>query len=181
MKYLKFGVMGMLGLALSTSVSLIRAADQKKAEETMKSAVAELKPTKGSSAQGTVLFVEEKGGVRVTAEVTGLTPGSHGFHLHEKGDCSAPDGSSAGGHFNPAGKTHGGPDARDHHAGDLGNLDANEMGKAHLDVVSHDLKFEGEHSFVGRAVIVHAGKDDLVTQPTGNAGARVACGVIERK
>jgi len=144
-------------------------------------AVAELKPTQGSKVQGTVLFVQEPNGVHVTADVTGLTPGEHGFHIHEKGDCSAPDGSSAGGHFNPTGKPHGAPAAHEHHAGDLGNLTADASGHAKLDWISPDLSFEGTNSFIGRAVIVHAGKDDLKSQPAGNAGARAACGVIEKK
>jgi Cu-Zn family superoxide dismutase len=141
-------------------------------------AVATLEPTEGNQVSGTVRFVAEGNTVRVIAEITGLTPGKHGFHIHEKGDCSAPDGSSAGGHFNPTGMPHGSPDAEQHHVGDLGNLTADASGKATLDRAFAFLSLDGENSIVGRGLIVHAGADDLKTQPTGNAGARVACGVI---
>jgi Cu-Zn family superoxide dismutase len=140
--------------------------------------VATLRPTEGNHAAGTVRFRPEGDTVRVIAEVTGLTPGEHGFHIHETGDCSAPDGSSAGGHFNPTDMPHGAPDAPAHHVGDLGNLTADASGKATLDRVFDFLTLEGENSIVGRGVIIHAGPDDFTTQPTGNAGARVACGVI---
>jgi superoxide dismutase, Cu-Zn family len=144
-----------------------------------KHAVAEVKPTQGSSVQGHVTFTAEKGGVHVVADLTGLTPGEHGFHIHEKGDCSAPDGTSAGGHFNPAGKPHGAPDAAEHHAGDLGNINADAAGKAHIDAVFPFLTLAGPDTIVGRGLIVHASPDDMKTQPTGNAGARQACGVIQ--
>src|SRR5262245_41834291 len=98
-------------------------------------AVATLEPTQGSQVRGTVSFSPAQGGVRVVADITGLTPGEHGFHVHDKGDCSAPDATSAGGHFNPAGTPHGAPDAEKHHAGDLGNITAGSDGKAHLDQV----------------------------------------------
>jgi superoxide dismutase, Cu-Zn family len=142
-------------------------------------AVADLKPTQGSTVQGKVTFTAEKGGVHVVADLTGLTPGEHGFHIHEKGDCSAPDGTSAGGHFNPGGKPHGAPDAAEHHAGDLGNIVADATGKAHLDAVFSFMTLAGPDSIVGHGFIVHAAADDLKTQPTGNAGARQACGVIQ--
>jgi superoxide dismutase, Cu-Zn family len=142
-------------------------------------ALATLAPTEGNEAAGTVEFVTDGDNVRVIAKVTGLSPGVHGFHVHEVGDCSAPDGTSAGGHFNPEGMEHGAPDATMRHAGDLGNLEANEAGVAELDRVDGQLALDGTHSVVGRSVIVHADPDDLVSQPTGAAGARVACGVIE--
>lgn len=138
-----------------------------------------LEPTQGSQVRGTVAFTPAPGGVRVVADITGLTPGAHGFHVHDKGDCSAPDATSAGGHFNPGNAPHGAPDAEKHHAGDLGNITAGEDGKAHLDQVFPFLSLAGPESIVGRGFIVHGGKDDLTTQPTGNAGARVACGVIK--
>lgn len=141
-------------------------------------AVADLNPTEGSQVRGKVTFVSEIGGVRVIADVTGLAPGAHGFHIHEKGDCSAPDASSAGGHYNPTGVTHGGPDDQLHHVGDLGNLRADESGRAQLDFVFDFLKLNGPHSIVGRSVIVHQGQDDLSTDPSGQAGQRMACGVI---
>ena len=143
-------------------------------------AVAELKPTQASNVRGTVTFTPTTYGVRVAADVTGLSPGDHGFHIHEKGDCSAPDGSSAGGHFNPAGMPHGGPRDEKRHVGDLGNLVADDSGKAHYEVVDRFLTLEGTNSIIGRSVIVHEKVDDLKSQPTGNAGGRVACGVIQR-
>lgn len=138
-----------------------------------------LEPTQGSQVRGTITFTGVQGGVRVVADLSGLTPGAHGFHVHDKGDCSAPDATSAGGHFNPGNTPHGAPDAEKHHAGDLGNITAGDDGKAHLDQVFPFLSLTGPDSIVGRGFIVHAGKDDMTTQPTGNAGARAACGVIK--
>lgn len=144
-----------------------------------KTAKAVLKPTQGNAVSGTVTFAQEAGGVRVVAEVTGLTPGDHGFHIHEKGDCSAPDASSAGGHFNPGGHKHGAPDAAERHAGDFGNLTADASGHAHYNRLDKQIKLGGPDTIIGRGLIVHEKVDDLQTQPTGNAGGRVACGVIE--
>ena len=144
-------------------------------------AVAKLNPTKGSKVGGTVTFTKVKRGVRVEALIYGLTPGEHGFHIHEKGDCSAPDAASAGGHFNPSGMPHGGPNALRRHSGDFGNLVANSSGTTRADFVDPYLTFSGPSSIVGRAVIVHADPDDMVSQPSGNAGARVACGVIQKQ
>ncbi len=141
-------------------------------------AIAILRPTQGSTALGTIIFTQVESGVRIVAEVEGLTPGRHGFHIHEFGDCSAPDGTSAGGHFNPTGKPHAGPLDAERHVGDLGNLEAGQDGRARLDWIDARLTFSGPESIVGRGVIVHAGEDDLASQPTGNAGGRVACGVI---
>jgi Cu-Zn family superoxide dismutase len=141
-------------------------------------AVAVLHPTEGNQASGIVHFYADPGGVRVVADVQGLEPGSHGFHVHQFGDCSAPDGTSAGGHFNPENQPHGGPTDTQRHVGDLGNISADGSGAAALDVVDSFLAFSGPHSILGRGVIVHAGEDDLTSQPTGAAGARVACGVI---
>jgi Cu-Zn family superoxide dismutase len=140
-----------------------------------------LSPASDSKVQGTVTFIRQGTKTRVEAKVTGLTPGSHGFHIHEKGDCSAADGSSAGGHFNPTGASHGGPDDASHHAGDLGNLEADNTGSADYTKTFDNLAFDGDASIIGKAVIVHGGADDLKSQPSGNAGNRVACGVIERK
>ena len=141
-------------------------------------ATATVQPTKGNSIAGTVTFTKVEGGVHVVADLTGLTPGEHGFHIHEKGDCSAPDATSAGGHFNPGKHQHAGPDAAERHEGDLGNITADAAGKAHYDRIDKQLKLDGPDTIVGRSVIVHEKVDDLKTQPTGNAGARVACGVV---
>ena len=141
-------------------------------------AVAALSPTKGNNVQGIISFKQVEGGVLIVANVTGLSPGQHGFHIHEFGDCSAADGSSAGGHFNPTNTKHGGPDHADRHAGDLGNIVADDYGIAHYERVDTVLKLNGPNTIVGRSIIVHANPDDLTTQPTGNAGGRLACGVI---
>ncbi len=140
--------------------------------------IALLHPTQGSNVMGTVTFTVEGDSVHVVADLTGLTPGKHGFHIHEFGDCSDPKAASAGGHFNPANHQHGAPDTTDRHAGDLGNVEADANGKAHLDVTDKVMKLSGADSIVGHAVIVHEKADDLKTQPTGDAGGRMACGVI---
>lgn len=154
--------------------------EEVKTAQTMK-AVAELKSTEGNEATGTVTFTSENGGVRIVADLEGLEPGEHGFHIHETGDCSAPDAKSAGGHFNPEGSPHGAPDnpADQRHVGDLGNVEANDDGKANYERTDQIISMEGENSIVGKAVIVHAQPDDLQSQPTGGAGPRVACGVIQ--
>jgi superoxide dismutase, Cu-Zn family len=143
-------------------------------------AVAVVAPTQGQAVRGTVRFHRQGDGVRVTGELTGLTPNAkHGFHVHEFGDCSAPDGASAGGHFAPEGHPHGAPDPAQHHAGDLGNVEADAAGRATVDVTVPGLTLAtGDRALVGRTLIVHAQPDDLTTQPTGNSGARVGCGVI---
>lgn len=143
------------------------------------SAEAVLKPTQGNTASGTVSFRQEGSNVVVNARFSGLTPGAHGFHIHDKGDCSAPDATSAGGHFNPGGKPHGHPDHADHHAGDMPQLMADASGNASLTASLTGVTIgDGAANIVGRGVIVHAAPDDFKTQPTGNSGARVACGVI---
>ncbi len=134
-------------------------------------------PTQGNRANGEVRFYKVDGGVRVVAKIGGLSPGKHGFHVHEKGDCSAPDASSAGGHFNPDGAPHGAPTSPRgaRHAGDLGNLEAGSDGTARYDRVDALLDYA---QLTGLSVLVHAGEDDYVSQPAGNSGARVGCGVI---
>src|SRR5712672_2335342 len=141
-------------------------------------AIAVLHPTAGNNVTGSVTFTKSGDEIKVVADVTGLTPGKHGFHIHEFGDCSSSDGNSAGGHFNPTHKQHGAPDATDRHAGDLGNIEADAAGKAHLDLTDKVMKISGPESIVGLSVIVHEKADDLKTQPTGDSGARVACGVV---
>jgi Cu-Zn family superoxide dismutase len=142
-------------------------------------AVASLTPTQGNNVSGLVMFHQMDGQLMVHAKVSGLKPGAeHGFHVHENGNCASADGMSAGGHFNPDGKPHG-PQNAPHHAGDMPSLKADANGMA-------DQKFmltgvtvaAGATSVVGRSVIVHAMPDDYTTQPTGNSGARLGCGVI---
>jgi Cu-Zn family superoxide dismutase len=145
-----------------------------------KTATATLAPTAKSKVTGTVTFKEADGGLEVTANIENLTPGDHAWHVHEKGDCSAPDATSAGGHFNPESHQHGAPDAEQHHAGDLGNLTAGKDGKATKTFTMKGITLGDEaSSVVGKGFIVHEKKDDFKTQPTGNAGGRVACGVIK--
>ena len=141
-------------------------------------AVAVLHTAPAGKVEGTVWFEPAPGGVKVKARVSGLAPGTHGFHVHEFGDCSAADFTSAGGHFNPMTQPHGAPKDAARHVGDLGNIEAGADGVATLDWTDTQLAFEGHHGIVGRAVIVHAKADDLKTQPTGDAGGRLACGVI---
>lgn len=164
---------GILVVASMMAVAVVSAQ-----AESVTKAIAVLSPTKGSSVAGTVTFTKVDGGVKIVAEVTGLTPGQHGFHIHEFGDCSAPDATSAGGHFNPGHMLHGAPDAPVRHAGDFGNLEADASGNAHYERVDAMISLDGAESIIGHGVIVHAKADDLKTQPTGNAGARVACGPI---
>jgi Cu-Zn family superoxide dismutase len=143
-------------------------------------AVADLSPTAGNTVRGTVALTQEAGGVHIVAVLSGLTPGDHGFHIHQTGDCSAPDAATAGDHFNPAAGTHGAPDAPASHLGDLGNITADASGNARYDRVDTRISLEGELSVIGRSIVVHAGADDMTSQPAGGSGARTACGVIQR-
>jgi len=167
---------GLLSACSSTDSAPVRTAGKPSPPQ----ASALLAPTQGNTVQGNAIFRQEKNGsIRVIAEVSGLTPGSHGFHIHEKGDCSAPDASSAGGHYNPHETPHGKAGDGTHHAGDLPSLEADAAGNAKLNVVLNSLTLDGDHSIVGRGLIVHANPDDY-SQPVGNAGARVACAVIQK-
>jgi Cu-Zn family superoxide dismutase len=165
-----------LGRAL-TIAAVAAAARTGQAADTTK-AVAVLAPAKDGKVAGTLTFAKADGGVRITGRISGLNPGTHGFHVHEFGDCSAPDFTSAGSHFNPTAQPHAGPKDAHRHAGDLGNVEAAADGSVAVDYTDPDLRFEGDKSIVGRAVVVHANADDLKTQPSGNAGGRVACGVV---
>ncbi len=142
-------------------------------------AVAYLSPASGTAASGTVTFVAQATGVEVRVQLEGLSPGKHGLHIHETGDCSASDAGSAGEHWNPTGSPHGGPDSPARHVGDLGNVEADAAGHVDTTFLDHLLSLADAGSIVGHAVVVHADPDDLITQPAGNSGARVACGVIE--
>ncbi len=161
----------------TASIGAAQEKETPKAESPAK-AIAVLHPTEGNQVHGTVTFTKVAAGVEIVAHVEGLTPGKHGFHVHEYGDCSSADATSAGAHFNPKGTPHGAPSDKMHHAGDFGNIEANSSGVAHSEWTDKDMTFNGPNTIVGRAVIVHAAEDDLITQPTGNSGARVACGVI---
>ena len=144
-------------------------------------ATARLEARSGSSVAGTVQFTQAGDRVTVRAEISGLKPDQeHGFHIHDKGDCSAPDGMSAAGHFNPTARPHG-PQEAAHHGGDMPALKADAGGKA---LASFQLEgvtvADGPTSIVGRSLIVHRDPDDYKTQPTGNSGARIACGLITK-
>ncbi|MBY0267604.1 MAG: superoxide dismutase family protein [Burkholderiales bacterium] len=145
-------------------------------------ATAKLEPLAGSKVSGTVTFTRVGSDiVRVSGEVRGHTPGPKGFHIHEKGDCSDPKGMSAGGHFNPGGHKHGGPYEPERHAGDLGNINFDKQGVAAFNFVVGGISVSSgkKDGIIGRSVIVHAAADDLETDPTGNSGGRVACGIIK--
>lgn len=142
------------------------------------SASANLLARSGSVVAGTVVFSETDGRLRVAAHVRGLAPGEHGFHVHEAGDCSAPDATSAKGHFNPQAKAHGHYATGEHHGGDLPNLIANAQGEAQYTAELRGLTLSGPTGVIGRSVVIHADPDDYKSQPAGNSGKRIACGVI---
>ena len=150
-------------------------------EEKEPTAAATLEPRSGSSVSGALTFTQIGDVVRITGEIKGHTKGPKGFHIHEKGDCSDDKGMNTGGHFNPHQSKHGGPYEPVKHAGDLGNIVFNDAGVANVNFTVGDISVTRDRAdgIIGRAVIVHAATDDLTTDPTGNAGARVACGVIK--
>jgi Cu-Zn family superoxide dismutase len=165
--------------AASLGVSAAQAQGGKAATQGPAKATVKLTATANNTPRGEVTFTTEANGVHVVGSFSGLTYGEHGFHIHEKGDCSAPDASSAGGHFNPTTHPHAARDAATRHVGDLGNLKADPYGLARIDFVDTQISLSGPDSIIGKAVIIHEKADDFTTQPTGNAGARQACGVIE--
>uniref|UniRef100_R9QXL9 Superoxide dismutase [Cu-Zn] n=1 Tax=Stichopus japonicus TaxID=307972 RepID=R9QXL9_STIJA len=137
----------------------------------------------GQTVSGTITFTQEGNSVTVTGEVRGLTRGLHGFHIHQFGD-NTNGCTSAGGHFNPTGKTHGGPADEERHVGDLGNVEADDNGVASVNITDTIISLSGPNSIIGRSLVVHEGVDDLgrggheQSKTTGNAGGRAACGVI---
>ncbi|HET6655765.1 MAG TPA: superoxide dismutase family protein [Gammaproteobacteria bacterium] len=144
-------------------------------------AIAVIHPAADHDVHGVVHFTTEPdGGVHVSGTLHGLQPDSrHGFHVHQYGDCSAEGFSSAGGHYNPQNHPHGSPQSPEHHAGDFGNITADAQGDVHLDMTVHGVTIDGEHNpIIGRAVIVHENADDLKSQPSGDAGSRIGCGVV---
>lgn len=165
------------GLLLGTGAAPVAAHD----EEHKMSSTAILVATSGSSVRGVLKFHESSdGAVHITGLVEGLTPGKHGFHIHVNGNCDSPDGMSAGGHYAPAGGHHGAPVSKDRHLGDLGNIEADASGRAIVHVTAHGISIAlmGPASVDGRSIVIHAKEDDF-SEPVGNSGARVACGVIE--
>ncbi len=173
----------MPALALAAGLALAAAHDPGLASEPAPGPMASvvLESRSGSSVTGSIEVSEVAGGLRLVGEVRGLKPGGeHGFHIHEKGDCSAADASSAGGHFNPDGGPHGHSGSGPHHAGDLPNLKADASGVAKVDlrVAALTLQPGAARSAAGRSLVVHRDPDDYASQPAGNSGPRVACGVI---
>ncbi|WP_164103414.1 superoxide dismutase family protein [Candidatus Laterigemmans baculatus] len=142
--------------------------------EMPKLGIAILVPTEGNKTRGMLRLSQMGKDLKITGKIRNLTPGEHGFHIHEFGDLRSKDGTAAGGHFNPTGHEHGAPGEKSH-VGDLGNITANEQGVATVNIVSKDTPLG---LILGRAFVVHAGKDDLKSQPSGDAGPRVATGVI---
>ncbi|UCF95899.1 MAG: superoxide dismutase family protein [Spirochaetaceae bacterium] len=141
-------------------------------------AVAVIQPLQDSGIKGIVTFIQEGSGVRIVAEITGLPPGKHGFHIHEFGDGTAAEGVSLGGHFNPANTTHGGPEDQERHIGDLGNLEADKSGRAKYNRLDTRIALHGRNSIIGRSVVIKEKVDDYKTQPGGGAGQRIAYGII---
>jgi Cu-Zn family superoxide dismutase len=173
----RIALIGVMFLSFARLVALAQTAAMK--FPTSSKAIAVLHPTADNKVSGTVTFTTVADGVRVHADIAGLAPGKHGFHVHEFGDCSAADATSAGGHFNPTNQPHAGPDAPARHEGDMGNVEADGSGNAKLDYVDHQISLTNDaKSAIGRSVVVHAKADDLKTQPSGDSGARIACGVI---
>jgi Cu-Zn family superoxide dismutase len=136
----------------------------------------------GSSVAGELQLTATDGGVAITGQITGLSPGTeHGFHVHETGDCSAPDAKSAGGHFNPSNVAHGGPSSDVRHLGDIPNIQSDSSGHVTVSatIAGATLRDGAADDLVGKAMIVHAKRDDYLTQPSGDSGDRIACGVIQ--
>lgn len=145
------------------------------AHDDAQNAVCVLVPKSESKVNGVLRLVQRDGYVAVKGKVRNLKPGEHGFHVHMYGDVTGKDGMAAGGHYNPSGHKHGGPSSSEHHEGDLGNIKADDDGVAEVDTKAEGVKLS---DIVGRSIVVHADPDDLMSQPAGNAGPRIAVGVI---
>jgi Cu-Zn family superoxide dismutase len=169
-----------IGIA-AAACGLLLACASPRASDAPAQARAKIEPRSGSTVTGTATFTELPGGaVKAVVRIEKAPPGMHGLHVHEKGDCSDPEAKSAGGHFNPSTMPHAGPMDKEHHAGDLGNIEIAADGTGSLTIETRMLTVgPGPNSVVGKAVIFHEKPDDLKTQPTGNAGSRLACGVVQ--
>lgn len=139
---------------------------------------AKVKPAKGYNVRGKIVFTQVNGGIKVFVDLTGVPPGKHGFHIHEYGVCKG-NFESAGGHFDPFDAKHGAPEDKERHVGDLGNLTADKKGRVNTSFVDDRLSFEGSASILHKSVVIHKDPDDFKTQPTGDAGDRIACGIIK--
>ena len=173
-----------VALALLVGVCLALAGCDSDDDESLPmEAIAEIGPTmaSGSNVTGRAAFTQDGDDIMLTIDIQDATPGLHAVHIHETGDCSAPDGTSAGGHWNPTGKAHGKWGEEPFHLGDLGNIPVGNDGTGSLELTTDlwDLGTGSDLDVVDKAIIVHAGADDFVSQPSGAAGARIGCGVIE--
>jgi Cu-Zn family superoxide dismutase len=180
MKKLATLTLGLLAAALLWLAALPTSA-QKGGPKDMgpQKAICIISPFKGGDkVHGKIIFTVKNGKVEITGEIKGLTPGLHGFHVHEFGDLSSNDGMSTGAHFNPEKMKHGGPHSKERHVGDLGNIKADADGVAKINITDTQVTLSGPHSVIGRAMIVHAKEDDEKSDPSGNAGDRIGGGVI---
>jgi len=170
-----------VAIGLSFAGLFALAACQSMEKGTGQKASATLDSRSGSNTKGQVNFTWQGNNVLVTGTFSGLKPNAeHGFHVHEKGDCSAPDATSAGGHFNPDTKSHGMPGSGSNHAGDMPNIKADASGNAvYTAKLSGFAVNNGPNGILGRSVVVHRDPDDYKSQPAGNSGPRVACGLIK--
>jgi Cu-Zn family superoxide dismutase len=173
MKRTSWAAAGLTGLALAGALACASTTPDP-------TALAIIESRSDSKVTGKVIFTQDsKGQTRAEVWIANATPGTHGLHIHEKGDCSAPDAASAGGHFNAAGNPHAAPTDKAHHNGDFGNIEIGADGNGHMVITSDMLTVTpGPNCVVGRSVIFHEKADDLKTQPTGAAGARYGCGVV---
>lgn len=173
--------LSVLGSAVLAGAALVWIASCASSGSSAPQAMATIISESGTKVQGRALFTQlPAGGVKTEVWIESAAPGTHGLHIHEKGDCSAPDGSSAGGHFNAAGNPHAAPADKARHNGDLGNIEVGADGKGHLELTTDLLTVKpGPNSVVGKSVIFHEKADDLKTQPSGNAGGRFGCGVVQ--
>ena len=145
-----------------------------------KQAIATIGPTSDSSVTGMAVFTQNGDQITLTIEIQNASPGIHAVHIHENGDCSAPDGTSAGGHWNPTGVAHGKWGEGEFHLGDIGNITVGEDGTGSIELTTDlwEIGTGSDIDVVGKGIIVHAGADDFISQPSGAAGARIGCGVI---
>jgi Cu-Zn family superoxide dismutase len=173
---MKRGTLAIVALA-AAALTWIAACASSKPDPT---ALAMIESRSGSKVTGKVIFTQDSSGqTRAEVWIANATPGTHGLHIHEKGDCSAPDATSAGGHFNAAGNPHAAPTDKARHNGDFGNIEIGADGKGHMVITTDMLSVtDGPNCVVGKSVIFHEKADDLKTQPTGAAGARYGCGVV---
>ena len=166
-------------LVLAAPLVLLGAREEEKAKhDGPTNAVAVIHGFGDNPVKGAIHFKATTDGVQISGQLSGLKPGKHGFHIHEFGDVTSADGMATGGHFNPDMHKHGGPDDKERHAGDFGNIEAGADGKATIKMTDKAISLSGPSTILGRALIVHAKEDDLKTQPSGNAGDRIGQGVI---